>query len=915
MSTENNSLSLDEQAFDEFARGVSQDSPRPGTTCRGVPSAKRHREEDMPPEDIVAKKTPSPQDVEMEESDVGDLRVESSEHDEESGTDEARSGATPTIRDEQLVSRDMNLAVATAPDDLNREYYIVKDNTLTLRDPNIDDHRFQKPVKFDDDFPGKAIIVLRLPQDQTTIKKGKNLIKIWMILNELTIIPVSVTMINHYSAEALFKDIYDANSALEKINSLKNPVKLTANVEQRNVICKGVISDWPSSIPALWDNICDRSRIVSLERMLRRKWDPNNNKTTYCSTDNIIITFKDSNIRNLAIFASGIGLRVRPFVQQVRQCFNCYKFGHTKLNCKSETRCIVCGDKAHGQCDETRCCNCGGAHRSTYRKCPAFEKNRNINVVMAQRNISFHSARRIVEGEVPPSTEFQNKFLDQRPWPALRPTSSYAEAVRGPNRPLPTPRQGPTRGETRAAPRNFYKSFNPREGEITKDRWGILLANREADGSSKSRDDGPDDPASLEKQRILNSVEMLIDMLRRTPDIRAVVRRALEQTNFGGSPGESSPSPPSQGLYGTAPVPGVVRSRGFRPHKNELSKISMDYDIVVLTETRCSARRGVYLPGFKTLNGDNALGSGGVAVAVRSHIRFDIIRLGGMPVGYDVLGISTSNLRKNFNIFAVYRHPRTNIGPRDLREIMNSADGYSGQRDSNIDLLFADGDLAGEIEYSQLEETCDSDHVPIAFSFNTGEQVYEKLSNRISSKKTDWEKYQEAVEGRMRHLFADISDLGSDFSGFYQSFVRAVKSSVEEATGRRGRASGGRKISHRWWNADCDAAIAERRRAFQAFKKTRDTHTWHCYKRSCAVVKKTLCRAKENFETFCQFINRFTSLPYVWNTLRILKNARSRIEWNKWQTKNREAEIRRTIDSTAQKALRLDQRNTVGRNL
>lgn len=39
---------------------------------------------------------------------------------------------------------------------------------------------------------------------------------------------------------------------------------------------------------------------------------------------------------------------------------------------------------------------------------------------------------------------------------------------------------------------------------------------------------------------------------------------------------------------------------------------------------------------------------------------------------------------------------------------------------------------------------------------------------------------------------------------------------------------------------------------------------------------------KANFEKFCTNINRFTNLSYVWNTIRILKNARKNIQWNCW---------------------------------
>ncbi|XP_071648521.1 uncharacterized protein [Temnothorax longispinosus] len=330
-------------------------------------------------------------------------------------------------------SRDSGVAINSVPDaqaivkyvntsaSIIKEAFVVSGTTLKARDfSDNDSSEIRKFTRYADDFSGKASIILRLSPDQTTIRRGKNEIKIWMILNELRICPLTVTMISHFSAEAEYKDFRDANHALDTIDVLGDPVKLKANLEQRFVVSKGVISDWPSSIPELWSSIQDKSKILSMERMYRRKWDPLSSKTSLVATDNIIVTFKDKNIRNLTIFDKGIVLRVRRYVPQVRQCptqhrnisesfqktvnelisklsfgklsetsfavwgFNCFRFGHTKLNCKSETRCIICGDKAHGRCErEQRCYNCGGCHKSTFRGCPQFEKTKNINIVMA----------------------------------------------------------------------------------------------------------------------------------------------------------------------------------------------------------------------------------------------------------------------------------------------------------------------------------------------------------------------------------------------------------------------------------------------------------------------------------------------------------------------------------------------------
>ncbi|XP_071574392.1 uncharacterized protein [Temnothorax nylanderi] len=471
-------------------------------------------------------------------------------------------------------------------------------------------------VRFDDDHTGKAKVILRLPPDQSTTRKGMNKIKIWMILAELQICPTSLEMINHFSAEAELDKFIDANRTLDIIDKMHVP-KIKEYVEQRSFISKGVISDWPSGIPELWEVIQDKSNILKLERMYRQKWDPAAQKSSLVATDNITITFKSNKIRDLSVFSGGdvcevgisfssrskikgsscrmqsssivpdtfyserteafstefptltieldcmrqelffifdllendllrevsrsffrstvfwvkspelllksirnynieldcmrqelpfifdllendmptsqtcgcVGLRVRPFIPQTRQCFNCFRFGHTKTACKSETRCIVCGDKTHGHCEKPVCCyNCGGQHKSTFRGCPEHERNKSINMVMAYNNVSFHRALRIIEREPPASAKPMDRLANPTTWPEL-PVSRPAPPGEGGGRErsvrvvrashdrndVTRPRtreHGPLRGIG-----NYLGQFNVRAEDITRDKRGLAIAS------------------------------------------------------------------------------------------------------------------------------------------------------------------------------------------------------------------------------------------------------------------------------------------------------------------------------------------------------------------------------------------------------------------------------------------------------
>ncbi|XP_036138440.1 uncharacterized protein LOC118644312 isoform X1 [Monomorium pharaonis] len=273
--------------------------------------------------------------------------------------DKAKSVPRDNIKDNvasDILSRDTIEPSAPSDTQHNREIYTVIGTHLK----KCTQHVQTTIARYDSSFRGKTKITLKLSPDQTSSRKGKNLIKIWMLLSEYRISLTTIDMLNQFTAEAEFKDYIDANLALEKIEKIPEPKKLKSFIEQRAMISRGVISDWPLSIEDLWSVIQDRTSIIGVERMYRRKWISEEKRSVLAETDNIIVTFKGAGVRDLKIFNNNIGLKVRPFVPQTRQCFNCYRFGHTKVSCKSETQCIVCGDKAHRECNgPVKCRNCG----------------------------------------------------------------------------------------------------------------------------------------------------------------------------------------------------------------------------------------------------------------------------------------------------------------------------------------------------------------------------------------------------------------------------------------------------------------------------------------------------------------------------------------------------------------------------
>lgn len=137
--------------------------------------------------------------------------------------------------------------------------------------------------------------------------------------------------------------------------------------------------DWDQelSIMELVDAIPNKENIISLERMKSRYLDQITKEVKEKYLDKIIITYEGEYLpKSVNLYNNSVALRIRPFIEPVRQCFNCFKFGHKKEWCKVDRKCINCGNREHGRCEkETKCVNCGGMHKATFKRCPDYEHN------------------------------------------------------------------------------------------------------------------------------------------------------------------------------------------------------------------------------------------------------------------------------------------------------------------------------------------------------------------------------------------------------------------------------------------------------------------------------------------------------------------------------------------------------------
>ncbi|KMQ85763.1 pol-like protein, partial [Lasius niger] len=99
---------------------------------------------------------------------------------------------------------------------------------------------------------------------------------------------------------------------------------------------------------------------------------------------------------------------VSPYVSRASLCHSCFRFGHIKDNCKSQPRCVHCGEKGHSfsknhcPCFEEapRCVNCKENHRADASNCPEFAIQEEIREYAAHRNLTLRDASKVIRATV-----------------------------------------------------------------------------------------------------------------------------------------------------------------------------------------------------------------------------------------------------------------------------------------------------------------------------------------------------------------------------------------------------------------------------------------------------------------------------------------------------------------------------------
>jgi len=223
------------------------------------------------------------------------------------------------------------------------------------------------------------------------MRLGKALIEHFPCIRNIKKLGKNIIVVN-------FKFSFDVNQFAQSNNLLpENWISYIPNYKIiRTGIARGV--DPSLSVDEVLQGIKWRDRpleIKSVERLRYR--DVRNNNELKISTS-VKIEFVSNLLPYINIWS--VRTRVRPFVNRVRKCYNCLRWGHSSAFCRGSSLCPRCGeDHDLDMCpsDSFLCSDCKQNHVSFDNNCLIYLKYELINTVMAFCNVSQFIAKRLIK--------------------------------------------------------------------------------------------------------------------------------------------------------------------------------------------------------------------------------------------------------------------------------------------------------------------------------------------------------------------------------------------------------------------------------------------------------------------------------------------------------------------------------------
>ena len=334
------------------------------------------------------------------------------------------------------------------------------------------------------------------------------------------------------------------------------------------------------------------------------------------------------------------------------------------------------------------------------------------------------------------------------------------------------------------------------------------------------------------------------------------------------------------------------------------------FDIGLLCETWYKPAYNVRLTGYSIIRKDRMNGKGGVAIFIKNPLSYKIINFNLNNNNLEVCGANITIGKEVISVVSVYRPPNIVVSSNEYVEIFSKLEStcviggdFNGHHTlwgcaqnnpaglrlleavdvtpnliirnegactrishnsaSALDVTIVSSNLINNSEWTVLDDTYGSDHLPIFYETNknTSYSAYTSIS-KWSLRNADWSLYSNILDQKGNDI-----NTNRDANAILDNVIQLVSETADIAF-KKVNVSTNKRFSPPWWDEECSNLARERSQALKTYKRTKSLDSFLTYQNISAKSKRIFkAKAKTSWIKYCESLNSQTNLSTIWKRI------------------------------------------------
>ena len=190
---------------------------------------------------------------------------------------------------------------------------------------------------------------------------------------------------------------------------------------------------------------------------------------------------------------------------------------------------------------------------------------------------------------------------------------------------------------------------------------------------------------------------------------------------------------------------------------------------------------------------------------------------------------------------------------------------------SHLDITLASENLAQICNWSVLNDTWGSDHLPVLTTINEPALIENSNNPRWAYKKANWDAFKSGCKQLITEELV-TADIGQSRNNIVETIIKLADIHIPTVKNNKNPA----KKSIPYWNSECSQAVKARNNAKTKMQQTKSLDDRLNYFKLKGVAQHVIKNSQKSYwQDYCSSLDDTTKLGSVWKTLKKMNGVRS----------------------------------------